>query len=388
MMAIASARFVLRSRRAEFTPAIPTPIEGRTQWHQLDNYSYEDFIREYKKSHLLTSSAEYEYRKSVFEKNLAMIKAHNANPHRTYNMNVNHFADLTQEEFVSMYTGYAQGLAMKHRNLKTSFVPEFPKVYKTKDYPKSIDWRTKGITTPVKNQGQCGSCWAFAATACYESHAALATGKLVTLSPQQITSCAPNPHKCGGTGGCEGATAEIAYEYTSTVGITAESSYPYTSGTTTRTGTCYYPNATMPTVFRNKGYKQLPTNDLNSHLDGIQNGPMVISVAASAWAFYDSGIFNGCSNNLDNVDVNHAVVLEGYGEEANGQKYWIVRNSWGPNWGENGYIRLARRDVEVCGTDPTPEHGYVCENGPTSLTVCGECGMLSDTAYPTGITVA
>lgn len=169
--------------------------------------------------------------------------------------------------------------------------------------------------------------------------------------------CAPNPDSCGGTGGCSGATAEIAFEYvTNSIGLLQEFQYPYTS---------YYGKdfvCTMPEdqegVAGINGYVQLPTNNMTALMNAIATvGPVAVSVDASAWSAYSSGVFNGC--NQKNPDIDHAVVLVGYGEEK-GQKYWLVRNSWSPNWGEQGYIKVARMDneEEICGSDITPQVNY------------------------------
>ncbi len=110
-------------------------------------------------------------------------------------------------------------------------------------------------------------------------------------------------------------------------------------------------------------------------------GPIAVSVDASTWSSYKSGIFNGC--NQTNPDINHAVVLVGYGEDS-GQKYWLVRNSWSASWGEAGYIRLARFDNEdeICGSDITPQDGTACDGQTQPVKVCGTCGILYDSAYP------
>jgi cathepsin L len=193
--------------------------------------------------------------------------------------------------------------------------------------------------------------------------------------------CAPNVNHCGGTGGCNGATAELAFEYYSTSGgIFQEYQYSYSS---------YYGNdyaCTLPTgtnpVASIDGYVQLPENNYQALMNAIATvGPVSISVDASAWSAYKSGIFDGC--NQVNPDIDHAVVLVGYGEE-DGQKYWLVRNSWSPSWGEKGYIRVARVDGEEkrCGSDVTPQDGSACDGQTEPVTVCGTCGILYDTAYP------
>ncbi len=193
--------------------------------------------------------------------------------------------------------------------------------------------------------------------------------------------CAPNLNHCGGSGGCNGATAEIAFEYmTTSAGMFQEYQYSYSSYYG-RDYACSLPTGTNP-VAKINGYVKLPENDYKSLMNAIAKvGPVAISVDASNWSGYSSGIFDGC--NQTNPDIDHAVVLVGYGEE-DGQKYWIVRNSWSPSWGEKGYIRLARVDNEEqrCGSDITPQDGSACDGETDPVKVCGTCGILYDTAYP------
>ena len=250
------------------------------------------------------------------------------------------------------------------------------------ELPKSVDWRSRNVVTSVKDQGHCGSCWAFAAAATLESHLALETGLLFDLSPQQIAMCAPNPDSCGGTGGCNGATAEIAFDYVAGFGILEEYQLGYQAyyGANSACGTS---DATVP-VGTIDGYVQLPANNYLALMNAIATvGPIAISVDASTFHSYESGIFSDC--NQESPDINHAVVLVGYGED-NGQKYWIVRNSWAPSWGENGYIRVARFDheQEICGMDVTPQDGTACAGETDPVKVCGTCGILFDSAYPIG----
>ena len=132
------------------------------------------------------------------------------------------------------------------------------------------------------------------------------------------------------------------------------------------------------------GFVKLPANDYRALLFAVANiGPIAISVDASNWSKYTGGIFNDC--NQENPDINHAVVLVGYGEE-NGEKYWIIRNSWSPSWGENGYIRLARfdNDEDRCGLDITPLDGSACEGDLEPVVACGTCGVLFDSSFPIG----
>jgi len=253
------------------------------------------------------------------------------------------------------------------------------------DLPTSVDWRSKGVVTPVKNQGGCGSCWAFASTETIEAYAALSVNPptQVILSPQQLVSCAPNPQHCGGTGGCEGSIAELAFDYVAKVGgMTTERAYPYTG----RDTPCAYNNKTTPPAVTLTGHVKLPENDYASLMNAIATvGPIAVNVEADTWFSYSRGIFPASGCHLDNTDIDHVVQLVGYGTDA-GQDYWIVRNSWGPGWGEAGYIRLERTsDGKPCSPDKTPADGTACEPYPSQVTVCGTCGVLYDASYPVGV---
>lgn len=194
--------------------------------------------------------------------------------------------------------------------------------------------------------------------------------------------CAPNPQHCGGTGGCEGSTSELAFEYmTNSPGLYQEYQYSYTSYYG-RNFECTLPEGTKP-VASIDGYVKLTENNYEELMTAIATvGPVAVSVDASTFGAYKSGIFDGC--NQKNPDINHAVVLVGYGEEENGDKYWLVRNSWSPTYGEKGYIRVRRTDNEGqrCGTDITPLDGSACEGQTEPVQVCGTCGILYDSSYP------
>jgi len=247
------------------------------------------------------------------------------------------------------------------------------------ELPSSIDWRRALVITDVKDQGQCGSCWSFAAAESVESYYAIAGGKLSVLSEQQILDCTPNPNQCGGTGGCGGATAELAFDQlTKMGGLSSEWTYPYTS--------YYGENSVCNTtrthpVAKVTGYVNLPTNQPSHIMRHLAlRGPLAISVDAGKWSFYESGVFDGC--NQTNPDLDHAVQLVGYGTDEFNGDYWIVRNSWSPSWGESGYIRLKRTSTLRCGYDITPGDGDGCKNQTKPEYVCGTCGILYDALFP------
>jgi len=306
-------------------------------------------------------------RKLIFQENLAKVAAHNsyfaAGKHGWF-MAMNEYADWTPQEL------------SKLRAAKYSPI-QHPTIQLDKDQPNpvSMDWRQKGAISKVKNQGGCGSCWAFAATESVESHYQIASGKLLDLAPQTYVNCAENPHQCGGTGGCEGATAQTAFNMTITKGIALESDLPYEG----HDEKC---SAFKPAV-KVSGYVGLPSNNADALETALATkGPISVSVAADAWALYGGGVFSGCSDG-GAVNLDHAVQAVGYTTD-----YWIVRNSWGPAWGEDGYIYLSRASDSKTFTDDKPADGSACKPFPMTQTVGGECGVLFDTCYPTGVAVA
>jgi cathepsin L len=334
------------------------------------DYTYEKYLTEFPEKAAEANSLD---RKSVFESNMKLIQEHNAKPDKTWFAGVNEFTDWTNAEFRAQRTGSRPDTRVLRLGAAQHAAP-------VGGVPDRLDWREKdGIVTPVKNQGGCGSCWAFSATETFESHLAIATGAAApTLSPQQIVSCSPNPDQCGGTGGCAGSTQPLAFNYTETAGMTTEASYPYRGVT----GTC--DTSKIKPVGSNSGYVQLATNNYTDLINAVSTkGPIAISVAAGGigWQLYMGGIMSGSNN----YDMDHAVQLVGYGS-ANGKDYWLVRNSWG-GWGEKGYIRLQRfgEGKEPCGTDSTPQDGDACKGDTKPRTYCGECGVLSSSSYPTGL---
>ena len=195
-----------------------------------------------------------------------------------------------------------------------------------RDLPTSVDWRDKGVVTPIKDQGHCGSCWTFAATECLESKVAIDTGLLFTLSEQEFVSCVENPEQCGGTGGCEGATMELAYEYAMANGLVTEWTTPYTSYNGDD-GKCPLTDLTPLRSATISGYEVTKSNDYDSLMQAVATtGPVSITVDASKWSTYEGGVFDGC--NQETPELDHGVLLVGYGTDPAAGDYWLVRNSW------------------------------------------------------------
>jgi cathepsin L len=353
-----------------------TGLEAKTTWDQLDSYTFSDYVDEFGRTY--SSSEEYAFRKQIFETNLEIIKAHNRDSSKTWKQGVNNLSDRTEEEYRRLL-GYRKDLAAvlpKKGKLIMSRVNNLTAL------PTEVDWRKSGVISPVKDQGQCGSCWAFGTAESLESSWALATGQLPILSEQQILDCVPNPNQCGGVGGCGGGTPELAYQHLGTVegGLASEWTYPYIS----------YFGAAYPCRFDPKktrlaaqlvGYATLVSNSYTAVMETVAStGPLAVNVDASAWKYYESGVFDGC--NKTNPDINHVVQLVGYGTDSKLGDYWLVRNSWSPAWGELGYIRIKRRSTPICGVDLHPQDGTGCKGGPPTVVVCGECGILYDVSFP------
>jgi len=385
------------------------------EYKATSEYSFQQYLEEFQKKY--ASDEEYKQREGIFLQNLAVILEHNSNhsDDSRYYMDINQFADQMESEMPLGYdkSSHPAWTSTAATSVERRTLAIDPKVasLKLQNLPKSVDWRTNGrVTTAVKNQLHCGSCWAFAATTCMESHVAIQTGKLFTLSVQELVSCMPNPNECGGQGGCAGATAELGYTFIAEHGMVDEWTFGYQSGHGEHVN-CTIMDADSSKHLRGDksseikgsvasvaGFLNLGSNHYDSLMTAVATmGPVVINVAANGWGLYSGGIYN--DGDKINRDLNHAVVLEGYGtDEKTGQDYWLVRNSWGPMWGEDGYIRLKRTDPSTlkdpssdCKMDITPADGIACtkdDNGndivPKKVSVCGTSGILFDGVVPVG----
>lgn len=326
----------------------------------------------------------YEDRKTIFHRRRDEVDAHNAR-NVSWRVAVNRFSDYSEAELKAML-GYKRvggrwaGFYGSAPAGASSFIQEKEDInteLDNSDLEQEVDWRGHLSKTAnwVRNQGACGSCWAVAAVGALEMHAEKVLGSSRRLSHQQLVDCTANPHHCGGTGGCSGATAELAFEHARRHGIRADEEYLSDAG-----GKC---NEVAAPVLKVDHFVSLPINKGSYLLRALaQEGPVVVSVDGGNWYNYASGVFSGCQP--DTV-VNHATLAVGYGiDRQAGKKYWTIRNSWGADWGDNGFIKIERHsnDRDYCGMDNKPQEGVFCDGAPKEVEVCGMCGITSDSAYP------
>ena len=304
-----------------------------------DWHSFQKFIKKHDKFY--DTHNEFIKRLDIFSSNLRLIEYNNM-----YNDNlklaVNKFTDMTSDE---LFYGF------KSHNMlsKTKSCNEF-KNYKTSNLPDSVDWRGTAVT-PVKDQGKCGSCWSFSATGAMEGAWAISTGNLVSLSEQQLLDCSITY----GDMACKGGLMDNAFEYAIDYGLCLEQDVPYEA----KRESCEYSNCEAEVEFSE--CQDVPSGDQLALKAAVSQQPVSVAIQADKIVFqsYSSGVITGdaCGTNL-----NHGVLIVGYGTE-NGVDYWLVKNSWGDSWGDNGYVKIGRNDtvnnLGVCGIASTPSFPVV-----------------------------
>jgi cathepsin L len=295
------------------------------QW----NYYKELYGKQY------SNVAEEVTRRAIFAKAVKEIQEHNLLNDlglKSFRRGINSFTDLTSDEFRQR-----NGLRM----------PAVPKVggetfeqVSDESLPKTVDWRKKGYVTPIKDQAQCGSCWAFAAVASLEGQNFKKHNKLVSLSEQNLVDCS-GPE---GNFGCEGGLPDQAYQYIiDNKGIDTEKSYPYTA----EDGNCAFNKKTIGATV--SAFTDIATGDEKALQKAVATiGPISVGIDASQDSFqsYTSGIYD--EENCSTTQLDHGVTVVGYGTD-NGKDYWLVKNSWGTSWGIKGYIKMSRNANNQCG---------------------------------------
>jgi len=306
---------------------------------------YEEEWQQFKTAHNISyrnKSDELE-RRQIFQENLQKIREHNLlyeHGLRSHKLGVTRFADLTTEEFKEMLK-LRRGLRQKRTGRSLFQVP----ANKT-SIPKSIDWRLKGAVTEVKEQGFCGSCWAFSVTGSLEGQYFLKHGQLVSFSEQQLVDCATGSYD---SEGCNGGQLDSGFQYVRDQGIETEASYPYEMAD----DDCQA-NSTL-VVTKIQDYVDVESNDEDALLAAVGLiGPVSVAFDASEFdmRFYKEGIYE--SKSCSQTELNHGVLVVGYGSE-DGVDYWIVKNSWGINFGVKGYMYM-RRGINQCGIALEPSY--------------------------------
>ncbi len=280
----------------------------------------------------------------------------------SYTLGHNHFSALNREEFRSLMNFENNRLLMGDVSEDVDGVTTH--LRSGVSIPSSVDWRTKGAVTPVKDQGQCGSCWSFSTTGALEGAYAIKNSNLVSFSEQQLVDC--DYIRAGGTSlGCNGGDMSSAMDWIGkNNGLCTESAYPYVSGTTKTNGACQKTCSIVSGSDVSKPVSVAANSD-SAMMTAIAQQPVSIAIEADQASFqlYKSGVFTGsCGTNLD-----HGVLLVGYGSSSNGD-YYILKNSWSTSWADQGYMYIGR------GNDPATGKPY---NGGK-----GQCGLLMQGVYP------
>ncbi|CAJ2658869.1 unnamed protein product [Trifolium pratense] len=309
----------------------PSIVEAHQQWMMKYGRTY-------------TNNSELEKRRKIFKENLEYIENFNNAGNKSYNLGLNLYSDLTSKEFIASHTGLKvprhlssskKGSNTIHFNLSD-------------DVPTKFDWRDEGAVTDVKNQQRCGCCWAFSAVAAIEGIVKIKTDSLTSLSEQQLVDCDEQNQ------GCNGGFMDDTFKYIiQNQGIASEAEYPYQGNDQT----CQF-NDQMTPAAQITSFVDVPANDEQQLLHAVAQQPISVGIAVGTeFQLYQKGVYSGTCGR----DLNHAVTAVGYGVSEDGTKYWLIKNSWGKNWGEEGYIRMLR------------------ESGESE----GQCGIAAHASYPT-----
>uniref|UniRef100_UPI00398EA4E2 procathepsin L-like isoform X1 n=2 Tax=Pristiophorus japonicus TaxID=55135 RepID=UPI00398EA4E2 len=310
--------------------------------HTFDSTLDEDW-KNWKSQHEKQYTEEEEtYRRLVWEDNMRFIEQHNLEHSmgkHTFTVGINQFGDLTTEEFNKLMNGFLPAEADNSTEGAVDEDDEDDEDDESNDVEMgpTVDWRTKGYVTRVKNQGRCGSCWAFSANGALEGQWFKTKGQLVPLSEQNLVDCNVRNK------GCQGGWMHRAFKYVKrNGGINSEATYPYTG----RRGSCkFQKNQFVATIRR---YRKVVRRESKLANAVTKIGPIAVAIDAGQRTFqhYKRGVYY--DKNCSSRRLNHAVLVVGFGSEG-GKNYWIVKNSWGTRWGDRGYIKMAKDRNNNCG---------------------------------------
>ncbi|KAJ9183741.1 hypothetical protein P3X46_007553 [Hevea brasiliensis] len=288
--------------------------------HTRRALSFARFAHRYGKSY--ETEEEMKLRFAIFSENLDLIRSINKKG-LPYALAINDFADWTWQEFQKHRLGAAQNCSATtkgNHKLTDAVVPE------------TKDWREEGIVSPVKNQGHCGSCWTFSTTGALEAAYHQAFGKGISLSEQQLVDCAGAFNNFG----CNGGLPSQAFQYIKyNGGLETEEAYPYTG----KDDTCKFSSENVGVRVLDSVNITLGAEDELKHAVAFVRPVSVAFEVVSGFRFYKDGVYTSDTCGKTPMDVNHAVLAVGYGVE-NGVPYWLIKNSWGDDWGDNGYFKM------------------------------------------------
>lgn len=316
-------------------------VDNTNEWSQFENFRVT-----FRKSY--DTIEELEHRFDVFRTNFLNIVSHNSDVSQNFTMGVNQFTDLTPDEFRERFIGglgFSSDISMIGSYGCKSFSSDA-----SSSLPLSVDWREKGAVTSVKDQGQCGSCWAFSSTGAVEGAWAIFKGQLLDLSEQELVDCATGLSY--GSSGCNGGQMDGGFKYVIEHGQCLLAVYPYTSGVSETGGVCQKCSSSISM----SSCSDVKSNDQVSLKVAVVQQPVAIAIEADTRYFqsYSGGVLDAasCGTNLD-----HGVLIVGYGTE-DGMNYWLVKNSWSDTWGEQGYVKILRsdstNDAGICGIAMEP----------------------------------
>jgi len=291
--------------------------------------AFDDFKVQFGKTYL---ESEENHRYTVFKSNLDFVNSWDAEA-RGFEVGINEFADLSTEEFKSLYNGM-------NVNLPYDPVEEnWPATIQvTGD---TVNWANKGAVTPIKNQGQCGSCWSFSATGSLEGEKFIKTGTLTSLSEQNLCDCSTSY----GNQGCQGGLMDNAFKYViANKGIDTESSYPYTA---TGPNSCRFNPANIGDTI--SSYHDVQRGSESALQSAVNTQPISVGIDAghNSFQLYKSGVYYEPACSATQLD--HGVLAVGYGTDNSGTAYWVVKNSWGASWGMKGFIQMSKGRNNNCG---------------------------------------
>lgn len=308
---------------------------------------FQQFVKRYNRTYVHDYS-EYMYRFQIFKERWQFVHEHNSDKAKTWTAAINKFSDLTYSEFKKNYLGASGQDCSATGSRSQKRVRRLYRRFQQK--PKSLDWRSKGIISQVEDQGQCGSCWTFSTTGLLEAHMALYGNKKELFSQQNLIDCAGKFNNFG----CDGGLPSQALEYIRfNGGLDTLNSYPYRGVD----GKCHFNRASVGV--RVKAVHNISEGDEVELFDALATvGPISIAYDCSdAFMSYSEGVFSDPNCSKDSQHVNHAVLAVGYGTTRDGIDYYIVKNSWGADWGEKGFFRILRGTNECgladCATYPT-----------------------------------